>query len=119
MEQTETPDMLAARNEQRKAQGLKKAREGWGWVGLGWGLWGDPHRSMHIAAGYKHQPINSICNPQPQDMVVRREKVAVLTQGTLTDAEMVAAQPEASYLTALAELPVPGARLCPACCRLR
>lgn len=44
-----------------------------------------------------------------QDLVVRREKVAVLTQGTLTDAEMLAAQPEASYLLALAELPVPGA----------
>ncbi len=47
-------------------------------------------------------------NPS-QDMVVRREKVAVLTQGTLTDAEMLAEQPEASYLLALAELPVPGA----------
>ncbi|EFN52031.1 hypothetical protein CHLNCDRAFT_139631 [Chlorella variabilis] len=44
-----------------------------------------------------------------RDAVVRREKVAVLTQGTLTDAEMVAAQPEAAYLLALAELPVPDA----------
>lgn len=50
------------------------------------------------------------CGPplSQQDMVVRREKVAVLTQGTLTDAEMLAAQPEASYLLALAELSVPG-----------
>ena len=39
---------------------------------------------------------------------MRRERVAVLTQGTLTDAEMVAATPEAAYLMALAELPVPG-----------
>lgn len=49
---------------------------------------------------------------------MRREKVAVLTQGTLTDAEMLAAQPEASYLLALAELPVPG-KHCPldsVCC---
>lgn len=44
-------------------------------------------------------------------MVVAREKVAVLTQGTLTDSEMLAEQPEASYLMALAELPVPGARV--------
>ena len=39
---------------------------------------------------------------------MRRERVAVLTQGTLTDAQMVAATPEAAYLMALAELPVPG-----------
>jgi len=43
-----------------------------------------------------------------QENVVRREKVAVLTQGTLTDHEMLEAQPDASYLLALAELPVPG-----------
>lgn len=40
---------------------------------------------------------------------MRREKVAVLTQATLTDQEMLSGQPEASYLMALAELPVPGA----------
>lgn len=43
---------------------------------------------------------------------MRREKVAVLTQGTLTDAEMLAGQPEAAYLMALAELPVPGMCTC-------
>ena len=43
---------------------------------------------------------------------MRREKVAVLTQGTLTDTEMLAAQPEASYLLALAELAVPGELPC-------
>ena len=55
---------------------------------------------------------------------MRREKVAVLTQGTLTDTEMLAAQPEASYLLALAELAVPGELPCrpyrcvlPACLR--
>lgn len=41
---------------------------------------------------------------------MRREKVAVLTQATLTDQEMLAHQPEAAYLMALAELPVPGGR---------
>lgn len=39
---------------------------------------------------------------------MRREKVAVLTQATLTDQEMLCSQPEAAYLMALAELPVPG-----------
>jgi hypothetical protein len=46
--------------------------------------------------------------PAPlQETVVRRERVAVLTQGTLTDAEMLGGQPEAAYLMALAELAVP------------
>lgn len=65
IEQTETPDMLAARNEERKRMGLKK------------------------------------------DNVVRREKVAVLSRGTLTDAEMMGAVPDAQYLMAVAELPLP------------
>ncbi|KAL4517804.1 hypothetical protein Ndes2526A_g02182 [Nannochloris sp. 'desiccata'] len=65
IEQTETPDALAKRNEERKKNGLKK------------------------------------------DMVVRREKVAVLTRGTLTDAEMMGAVPDAQYLMAVAELPLP------------
>lgn len=43
---------------------------------------------------------------------MRREKVAVLTAGTLTDQEMMGAQPEAAYLMSLAELPVPGQWLC-------
>ncbi|KAL4857543.1 DNA mismatch repair protein 6 [Chlorella vulgaris] len=67
IEQVETPEMLAARNKQRAASGLKR------------------------------------------ESVVQREKVAVLTRGTLTDAEMLSSQPEASYLLALAELPVPAA----------
>lgn len=65
IEQTETPDLLAKRNEERKRQGLKK------------------------------------------DNVVRREKVAVLTRGTLTDAEMMGAVPDAQYLMAVAEVPLP------------
>ncbi len=65
IEQTETPDALAVRNEERKKKGLKK------------------------------------------DMVVRREKVAVLTRGTLTDAEMMGAVPDAQYLMAVAEVPLP------------
>ena len=64
IEQTETPDALARRNEDRKRQGLKK------------------------------------------DGVVRREKVAVLTRGTLTDAEMMASVPDAQYLLSVAELPL-------------
>lgn len=62
IEQTETPEMLAARNEERKRQGLKK------------------------------------------DGVVRREKVAVLTRGTLTEAEMLNGCPDAQYLMALSEI---------------
>jgi len=63
IEQTETPDQMAARN---KATGAK-------------------------------------------DKVVRREKVAVLTRGTLTDAAMLAACPDASYLVAVTETPAPSA----------
>ena len=40
-------------------------------------------------------------------MVVRREKVAVVTIGTLTDGEMLGASPEAAYLMAIAELLLP------------
>eukprot|EP00887_Chlorella_sp_A99_P007330 scaffold2.g7330.t1 len=65
IEQTETPALLAARNEERRRQG------------------------------------------KPKDTVVRREKVAVLTKGSLTDGEMLGTHPDASYLLALAELPVP------------
>ncbi len=38
--------------------------------------------------------------------VVNRQLVAVLTIGTLTDAEMLSGQPDASYLLALTERPV-------------
>lgn len=65
IEQTETPDALAVRNEERKKKGLKK------------------------------------------ESVVRREKVVVLTKGTLNDAGMLATAPEASYLMCLVELSVP------------
>ena len=66
VEQVETPNMLAVRNEERKRQGLKK------------------------------------------DNVVRREKVAVLTRGTLTDADMMGQVPDAQYLLAVAETPLAG-----------
>ena len=59
--QTETPDQLAERNEQRKTQGLKKVN------------------------------------------VITREKVAVLTKGTMIDAEMVQSRPDASYIMAGAQ----------------
>ncbi|GFR46110.1 hypothetical protein Agub_g7598, partial [Astrephomene gubernaculifera] len=64
IEQTETPEMLAKRNEERKMRGLK------------------------------------MCN------VVDRQKVAVLSRGTLVDAEMVASRPDASYVLAVAEVDV-------------
>jgi DNA mismatch repair protein MSH6 len=38
-----------------------------------------------------------------KDKVVRREKVALLTRGTLTDATMLAATPDAAYLVAITE----------------
>lgn len=60
IEQTETPDQLAVRNEQRRKAGLKK------------------------------------------DNVVRREKVAVLSCGTLTEAEMDGAS-DAQFVVALYE----------------
>ncbi|KAG2496433.1 hypothetical protein HYH03_005657 [Edaphochlamys debaryana] len=67
VEQTETPDMLKERNEQRKKQGLKAAA------------------------------------------VVDRQKVAVLSRGTLVDAEMVASRPDAAYVLAVAEIEEPAA----------
>ena len=39
--------------------------------------------------------------------VVNRQLVAVLTTGTLTDAEMLSGHPDASYLLALTEMPLP------------
>ncbi|CAL8470971.1 g10513 [Coccomyxa elongata] len=64
VEQTETPDMLRIRNEQRPAGQAK-------------------------------------CN------VVRREVVAILTSGTLSDPDMLRAQPEAAYVLSLWERPAP------------
>jgi DNA mismatch repair protein MSH6 len=65
VEQTETPDGLAARNEARKRAGLKR------------------------------------------EAVVRREAVAVLTCGTLADAELLGDAGDAQLLMAVAELPAP------------
>ena len=45
-----------------------------------------------------------------QATVVNRELVAVLTRGTLTDAEMLASTPDASYLMAITEGPPAGPR---------
>jgi hypothetical protein len=129
IEQTENPEMLKARNEQRAQQGLAKVRA----ATLPSFVAEEPgschpaagQRSQHprllfgSCSGMRHQevsrewmmhapPFLPCSTPVVQDMVVRREKVAVLTQGTLTDAEMLAGLPEAAYLLALAELPVPG-----------
>ncbi|KAG2424293.1 hypothetical protein HXX76_014671 [Chlamydomonas incerta] len=65
VEQTETPDMLAKRNEERKKRGLK-------------------------ACG-----------------VVDRQKVAVLSRGTLVDAAMVSSRPDAAYVLAVYEMEEP------------
>ena len=43
--------------------------------------------------------------------VVNRQLVAVLTTGTLTDSEMLSGHPDASYLLALSEQPLPPAHL--------
>ena len=42
-----------------------------------------------------------------QSNVVRREVVAILTSGTLTDPDMLKAQPEAAYVLSLCERPLP------------
>lgn len=42
-----------------------------------------------------------------QSNVVRREVVAILTSGTLTDPDMLRAQPEAAYVLSLWERPLP------------
>jgi DNA mismatch repair ATPase MutS len=44
-----------------------------------------------------------------QASVVNREMVAVVTRGTMTDAEMLSRHPDASFLLALAEAPAPAA----------
>ena len=62
VEQTETPEALAKRNEERKRSGLKK------------------------------------------DTVVRREKVAVLTRGTLADPEMTSTVADAQYVMSIVEM---------------
>ena len=116
IEQTETPDMLKERNDERAKKGLKR-------VGGGLGRWREccckaasrceaavsclacPPAWQHP---FEHPTPRHLVFRMLQEAVVRREKVAVLTQGTLTDTEMLAAQPEASYLLALAELAVPG-----------
>lgn len=48
--------------------------------------------------------------PLLQASVVMREMVAVVTRGTMNDAEMLARHPDASFLLALAEAPAPAAR---------
>ena len=42
-----------------------------------------------------------------QSNVVRREVVAILTSGTLTDPDMLRAQPEAAFALSLCERPLP------------
>ena len=42
-----------------------------------------------------------------QSNVVRREVVAILTSGTLTDPDMLHAQPEAAHVLSLCEHPLP------------
>ena len=62
IEQTETPDMLAARNQERKKKGLKR------------------------------------------DTVVMREKVAVISRATITDADMMIAAADNEYLVSIADM---------------
>ncbi len=50
---------------------------------------------------------SSVLPSQSQCNVVRREAVAVLTVGTLTDPEMLVKQPNASYFACIVELPLP------------
>ena len=47
------------------------------------------------------------CLPALQVKVVNRELVAVLTQATLTDPEMLQAQPDAAYLLSITEQELP------------
>ena len=44
---------------------------------------------------------------RPQSNVVRREVVAILTSGTLTDPDMLRAHPEAAYVLSLHEQALP------------
>jgi DNA mismatch repair protein MSH6 len=44
----------------------------------------------------------------PQETVVRRAVVAVLTRGTLSDPAMLQSQPDPAWLLALAEAPAAG-----------
>lgn len=121
--------MLRARNEERARKGLKKARRRrWlpcrlpaclpGCQGRAPGTRGGPSLQLRGRWPGRKLAYSSVqpseggpappSPPRAQDAVVRREKVAVLTQGTLTDADMTKDAPEAAYLLALAELPVPG-----------
>jgi len=62
IEQTETPEMLAARNQERKKKGLKR------------------------------------------DTVVMREKVAVISRATITDADMMMSASDNDYMVSIADM---------------
>lgn len=74
---------------------------------------GAGHGGAAGKVGCAHIPSIVLLTPSVslavQDNVVRREKVAVLTRGTLADPEMLGANPDAVFLMSLAELPVPAA----------
>ena len=124
VEQTETPDQLKIRNEERKAskqnmvncmgmQRLLRERRGPGRV---WPLLRGLHcrglllstSDMMLAGrGCCWQAdaltLDAIRKGVPwivQVKVVNRELVAILTKGTLTDAEMLQTTPDAAYLLA-------------------
>ena len=111
--QTETPVQLAARNEERKKQKLPKvvmrspilavehldATNQWQ-LALTWTM------GVVISSVIGIMPsvnLNSVHRLQAS--VVNRDMVAVVTRGTMTDAEMLSRHPDASFLLALAEAP--------------
>ena len=55
---------------------------------------GPPHRALLAACGL-HAPARAL-----QVGVVDRQKVAVLSRGTMVDSEMVSSRPDASYVMA-------------------
>ena len=61
--------------------------------------------SPRLAPALRKRPSHVIL----QSTVVNRELVAVLTRGTLTDAEMLQSTPDAAYLLAITEGPPPPA----------
>lgn len=97
MEQTETPDQLRVRNEERRAAGKPKVRQ--------------CCPVERVASKLEHGPRSLFLPAHVGGMhdlqvgVVNREMVAVLTIGTLTDPDMLRSHADASYVFSLTEAP--------------
>lgn len=110
---------LAARNEERKKQKLPKVAASprslpfsicMQSIHGSWHAHGHRKACRHFISDAAS---DAACGPNEvhclQASVVNRDMVAVVTRGTMTDAEMLSRHPDASFLLALAEGPAASA----------